>query len=224
MNDTNHNDEIEQLLNGASELNAPLTLEMGLALLRYLDILEETNKSFNLTRIPRKDGVRLHLLDSLATLKAIANPNNVRRILDIGSGAGFPGVPLAAALPKASVTLLDSTLKKVRFSEEGAALCGIFNCIGVHERAEKLAKNPAYRSSYDLVVSRAVAQFDKLIALMMPFVKPGGIAVALKGAKVNDELRGTERQIRGLGGEQVKILSLKLPDSDLERHLIIVNK
>lgn len=224
MNAINPNNEFECLLSGASELNAPLTPEMGLALLRYLDILEEANKSFNLTRIPRADGVRLHLLDSLATLKAIQNPETITKILDIGSGAGFPGVPLAAALPKATVILLDSTLKKVRFAEESAALCGIANCTGVHERAEALAKHPAHRGRYDLVVSRAVAQFDKLIALMMPFLKPGGVAVALKGAKVNEEVRGTERQIRGLGGDEAQISSLFLPNSELRRHLIVVKK
>jgi 16S rRNA (guanine527-N7)-methyltransferase len=224
MNNLHHSDEIEHLLSGAVELNAPLDRDRGLALLRYLEILEEANKSFNLTRIPRKDGVQLHLFDSLATLKAIPDPRKIQRILDIGSGAGFPGVPLAAALPEASVTLLDSTLKKVRFVDEGAKLCGITNCLGVHERAEKLAKHPTHRASYDLVVARAVAQFDGLIALMMPFVKPGGIAIALKGAKANEEVRGTEGLIRNLGGEAAKVLTLTLPKSDLERFLIVVNK
>ncbi len=215
--------EQQKILEGARELGISLTDEQTSALVRYLGILEVTNRSFNLTRIPREEYVTLHVLDSLATLTAMPTHKRLR-ILDIGTGAGFPGVPLAAALPNAQVTLLDSTLKKVRFAAESASVCGIKNCEGAHHRAENLAKDPQHRGRYDVVVSRAVASFDALIQLMAPFVAPGGLAIALKGAKVNEELEGTEALVRQLRLSRPIIHSITLPGTSIERYLIVAQK
>lgn len=215
--------ELDQLKIGASKLGVSLTDTQVTSLLKYLQVLEETNRSFNLTRISRSLYVPLHLLDSLATIRVIPT-TECSRILDIGTGAGFPGVPLAAALPESHVTLLDSTLKKVRFAAETAKLCGITNCTGLHQRAESLAKDPHHRSHYDLVVSRAVASFDTLIGLMLPFVKSGGYAVALKGAKASEELHGTAALIRKLGGNSLEIIPVEIPGVSVERYLVTVKK
>jgi 16S rRNA (guanine527-N7)-methyltransferase len=217
-----HN-EVAELEQGVRELGCDISPQQSAALVQYLAILEETNRSFNLTRIPRADFVKLHLLDSLMALRVIPKQPNLR-ILDIGTGAGFPGVPLAALLPDSRVTLLDSTAKKVRFAAETAARCGIENCVGVHARAEELAKDSQHRGRYDVVVSRAVASCDALSTLMLPFVKKGGIAVMLKGAKVHDELKGTESQIRKLGGAPPSITTLPLPGTEIERHLVVIQK
>ncbi len=217
------NSEAVELEQGVKELGFEISKEQVASLLSYLDTLELTNRSFNLTRIPRTDYVTLHLLDSLTALTLIPNRPQLK-ILDIGTGAGFPGVPLAALLPNAQVTLLDSTAKKVKFAADTAHSCGITNCQGVHVRAEMLAADPKFRGSYDVVVSRAVASFDTLITLMLPFVKRGGRAIALKGAKAHEELIGTERTIKNLGGSTPTVTTITLPGTDIERHIIVVDK
>lgn len=218
------NTELETLTTKAIDLGVHLIPERSAGLIRYLEILDETNRSFNLTRIPREDYVTLHLLDSLATLRGLPETFEPKRILDIGTGAGFPGVPLAAALPNSKVTLLDSTLKKVRFAAETATTCGITNCVQLHARAEALASETAHRGRYDLVVSRAVAAFGTLIQLMLPLVAPGGFAVALKGAKVKEELEGTASTIRKLRGSEPEVIPVTLPGSDVERYLIVIRR
>ncbi len=215
--------ELQHIVAGARELGVSLSEQQGAALANYLDILDVTNRSFNLTRIPRNEYVSLHVLDSLTAIQALQSRNGIR-ILDIGTGAGFPGVPLAVALPDAQVTLLDSTLKKVRFAAESATQCGITNCEGVHQRAEVLAKDKRHRGKYDVVVSRAVASFDLLFEWMAPFVAPGGRVVALKGAKVHQELEGTEGLVKRLGFSEPQVQSVRLPGVNIERYLIIVDK
>lgn len=215
--------EVQKIITGARELGITLTEQQGASLAEYLAILAVANKSFNLTRIPRNEYVSLHVLDSLATIKALPALPYIR-ILDIGTGAGFPGVPLAAALPKAKVTLLDATLKKIRFATESAKECGINNCEGVHQRAEALAKDARFRGRYELVVSRAVASFERLFPLMAPFVAPGGRIIALKGSKVHQELEGTAGLVEQLGFSEPQIQSVLIPATDIERYLIVVDR
>lgn len=216
-------DERKELDAGLRELGlsaSPLQLE---ALLGYLDALEETNKSFNLTRIPRHDYVRLHILDSLAGLGVV--PLGAQSsIIDIGTGAGFPGVPLATLLPQAHVTLLDSTLKKVRFAAESAASCGITNVSGLHARAEKIAHDPQFREAFDVAVSRAVAPYPRLIEWMLPLVKPGGVAVALKGTGYEQEMDGCSDLLAALGGGNPQVHPVRLPGSEIERFIIAIPK
>ena len=215
--------EKQQLESGLKLLGYEISSSQSDSLIRYLDVLEITNQSFNLTRISRPDYVSLHLLDSLTALIAISE-KPVTRILDIGTGAGFPGVPLAAMLPGVQVSLLDSTAKKVMFAETTAHECGIMNCRGIHARAETLAKDPQHRGRYNVVVSRAVASFDRLIQLMLPLVSKGGQAIALKGAKAQEEIFGTEEIIRELGGDTPRIHTVILPGTEIERHIVIVDK
>ncbi len=216
-------EEITRLCEGAEALQCPLSEQQAHSLVRYLDELEVANRSFNLTRIPREDYVTLHLLDSLAAQQALKDAPGMK-LLDIGTGAGFPGVPLAAANPTAQVTLLDSTAKKVLWAASTAEACGITNCRALHARAEALATSPEHRARYDVVISRAVASFDVLIKLMLPFVARGGRAIALKGAKAREELKGTAQIITKLGGSPAQLLPVHLPGSDAERYLIVVEK
>lgn len=215
--------EVSELIEAARDLSIELSETRASGLIEYLNILETTNRSFNLTRIPRADYLSLHLLDSLTAMQFI-EPAPTLRILDIGTGAGFPGVPLAAALPQAQVTLLDSTAKKVRFAHENAHACGIMNCSGIHARAEKIARNKAHRERYDVVVSRAVAAFDTLIELMLPLTAVGGRAIALKGARYEEELRGVENLVKDLGGAPPRVHTVNLPGTSITRFLIVVDK
>jgi 16S rRNA (guanine527-N7)-methyltransferase len=215
--------EQEQLADGLKELGFDITPEQTKALIDYLEALDITNRSFNLTRIPRSDYVTLHLLDSLTALLALPK-DTALKIIDVGTGAGFPGVPLAALLPNAHVTLLDSTLKKVKFAEFTAHESGIKNCHGVHSRAETLATMPQHRNGYDVVVSRAVAAFPKLMEWLLPLAKVGGIVVAMKGSGYEQEVEGTESFLKNLGGTIEQIITTPLPGTEITRHLIVVRK
>ena len=217
------NDERQELISGVRELGLCITEEQASALLNYLETLDITNRSFNLTRIPRNDYVSLHLLDSLTALKTFSATPGLR-ILDIGTGGGFPGVPLAALIPDAHITLLDSTAKKVRFAAETAASCGLKNCTGIHARAEALARDLKHRERYDIVVSRAVAAFGTLIELMLPLVRVGGKAIALKGAKFEEELSGATELVHQLGGSAPNVQTVRLPGSEIDRYLLVVEK
>lgn len=208
---------------GITELGVSASDERISSLFQYLDTLEETNRTFNLTRIPRSEYVTLHLLDSLTCLLEIV-PRPGLRILDVGTGAGFPGVPLAAFMPEASVTLLDSTAKKIRFVTETANTCGITNVVGIHGRAELIAKAPEHRSAYDLVVSRAVAAYPQLMEWLLPLVKRGGHILAMKGSGYQDEMKGAEKLVERLGGTVEKIRNVVLPGTDIERSLIVLRK
>lgn len=217
---TNEQTELES---GVRELGFEISPSQSASLLSYLEQLDVTNRSFNLTRIPREDYVKLHLLDSLTALTCLPTGEKLS-IIDIGTGAGFPGVPLAALLPGASVTLLDSTAKKVRFAADTAAACGISNCLGLHARAEAIAHEPKHRQRYDVVTSRAVAAFSTLIELMLPLVKVGGRVIALKGARADEELSGSESLVRELGGAPAETITVALPGTDIQRQLIVVEK
>jgi len=215
--------EIERLADGIKELGFNASGEQLASLVGYLEKLDVTNRSFNLTRIAREDYVTLHLLDSLTVLLAIAHKEPLR-ILDVGTGAGFPGVPLACLLPQAQVSLLDSTLKKVKFVEFTAHEFGITNCKGIHTRAEELAKMPQHRNGYDVVVSRAVAAFPKLMEWTLPLAKVGGQVVAMKGSGYEEEMEGSETVVKRLGGEIERVITVPLPLTDITRHLIMVKK
>jgi len=217
---TNEQTELES---GVRELGFEISPSQSASLLSYLEQLDVTNRSFNLTRIPREDYVKLHLLDSLTALTCLPTGEKLS-IIDIGTGAGFPGVPLAALLPSATVTLLDSTAKKVRFAADTAAACGISNCLGLHARAEAIAHEPKHRQRYDVVTSRAVAAFSTLIELMLPLVKVGGRVIALKGARADEELSGSESLVRELGGAPAETITVALPGTDIQRQLIVVEK
>lgn len=215
--------EQEQLIDGLKELGFDITPEQTTSLIAYLEALDITNRSFNLTRIPRSDYVTLHLLDSLTALLALPKDTPLK-IIDVGTGAGFPGVPLAALLPNSRVTLLDSTLKKVKFVEFTAHECGIKNCMGVHSRAETLATMSQHRNGYDVVVSRAVAAFPKLMEWLLPLAKVGGIVLAMKGSGYEQEVEGSESLLKRLGGKIEKVITTPLPGTDITRHLIVVRK
>ena len=217
---TNEQTELES---GVRELGFEISPSQSASLLSYLEQLDVTNRSFNLTRIPREDYVKLHLLDSLTALTCLPTGEKLS-IIDIGTGAGFPGVPLAALLPSATVTLLDSTAKKVRFAADTAATCGISNCLALHARAEAIAHDPKHRQRYDVVTSRAVAAFSTLIELMLPLVKVGGRVIALKGARADEELTGSESLVRELGGAPAETIIVALPGTDIQRQLIVVEK
>ncbi len=191
-------------------------------LLTYMDKILEKNKVINLTSITdEKDFMILHLLDSLSLLSLIAKETS--SIIDIGTGGGFPGIPLAIMLKNVRVTLVDSTQKKLKVIDEIAKELAIDNITTVHGRAEELGRNDHYRASFDLVVSRAVADLRVLSEYCLPLVKKDGIFLAMKGKDYQAELQAAKKAMMLLGGEIKEVKK----DFLLQRqhdHVIIVTE
>lgn len=191
---------------------------------KYYELLIEWNEKINLTAITDEDDVALkHFMDSLNS-----NSTGIIRdgmsVIDVGTGAGFPGLPLKIALPKIKLTLVDSLNKRIGFLNEVIHELDIVDVQTVHSRAEDLGKNKSYREKYDVCVSRAVANLSTLSELCLPFVKCGGYFVSLKGPKAAEELETAQKAIGLLGGKLVDVVNYDISDTDLNHNVIIIKK
>lgn len=188
----------------------------------YMKLLLEWNKKINLTAITNEDDIILkHFVDSL-TIKKYISENE--KIIDIGTGAGFPGIPLAIMNKNNKITLMDSLNKRIVFLNDVIDKLKLTNVKAIHSRAEELAKNKTYREKYDIAVSRAVANLSTLVEYMLPFVSVGGKCICMKGPNIEEELKNAKNAIKELGGEIIKIENFKLPESDNERNIVIIKK
>lgn len=189
---------------------------------RYFETLISENEKVNLTRITGQEEVMIkHFLDSLELLAW--KPDLSGPVLDVGTGAGFPGFPLKIACPQISLTLLDASRKRVSFLQQTAKVLG-FNVTALHGRAEDFGRNPTYREQFPLVVSRAVARLPVLSELCLPFVAKNGYFVAFKGPDGIEELKEAENAISLLGGKTEQTLPYTLPADMGQRTLIIIKK
>ena len=188
----------------------------------YLDRILEANEQVNLTAIrDREEGIRKHLIDSLSCLEAAGTPETA---VDIGTGGGFPGVPLAIALPETRFTLIDSVEKKLRIVEEICNDLDINNIEIYHGRAEDLAREEDHRDYYDLCVSRAVANMQTLCELCLPFVKKGGRLIAYKGPECVDEVKAAAKAMEELEG-RLQAIAPQPGTEGMEGHsLVIIEK
>ena len=188
----------------------------------YYNKLIEVNEYMNLTAITEKNEVYLkHFLDSLSILKAI-DKNDLYSILDVGSGAGFPSIPLAIVDSKANVVIIDALNKRINFLNELVKELGLNNVNAYHKRAEEYAKEK--RESFDFVTARAVARLNILAELCLPLVKIGGSFIAMKGQIADEELKEAKKAIEILGGKVKKIIDFDLPDDAGKREIIIIEK
>lgn len=188
----------------------------------FTEQMLETNKSMNLTAITEVDAVvEKHWLDSLAMGRVTLGEGE--KVLDVGSGAGFPGIPLHIAFPDADLTLLDSLQKRLLFIEEACKKSDIPVPHLLHERAENAAKQGQYREQYGIVVSRAVANLSTLCEYCLPFVKVGGRLIAYKGPGAKEELVSATGAIEKLGGKALEVDCFSLPGGE-ERNLIYIEK
>jgi len=188
----------------------------------YYNKLIEVNEYMNLTAITEKNEVYLkHFLDSLSILKAI-DKNDLYSILDVGSGAGFPSIPLAIVDSKANVVIIDALNKRINFLNELVKELGLNNVNAYHKRAEEYTKEK--RESFDYVTARAVARLNILAELCLPLVKIGGSFIAMKGQIADEELKEAKKAIEILGGKVKKIIDFDLPDDAGKREIIIIEK
>jgi 16S rRNA (guanine527-N7)-methyltransferase len=191
---------------------------------QYYQLLVEKNKVMNLTAITAKHEVySKHFYDSLTVSKVI-DFQNVNTVIDVGTGAGFPGIPLKILFPHLQLTLLDSLLKRVHFLQEVGETLGFDHVTYVHGRAEELGQLADYRQQYDLGVSRAVAKLNVLTEYGVPFIRVGGQFVAMKGAAIDEELATANRALATLGKIEVTTYPLSLPENMGQRHLVVLKK
>lgn len=189
----------------------------------YSRLLLETNQVMNLTAITDPDQVaKLHFLDSLSLFSAW--PLHDSRMLDVGSGAGFPGLPLRLMEPSISLTLLDSTGKRVSFLSELCSQLGVTDVTCIHGRAEELSSSPEYRETFDICVSRAVAELNVLCELCLPFVRVGGVFLAMKAAGSDGEISGAASAVRILGGELLPHFDYTVPGTEILHRVVRIRK
>ncbi|MEE1013407.1 MAG: 16S rRNA (guanine(527)-N(7))-methyltransferase RsmG [Clostridia bacterium] len=190
----------------------------------YSALLKEWNENINLTAIVDDDGIAVkHFLDSILPLAHVELPQGAC-LADVGTGAGFPGLPLKLMRPDLQVTLIDSLQKRIRFLETVCDTVHLEGVTCVHGRAEELGKNRAYREQFDVLVSRAVANLKVLCEYCLPFVKVGGVFVALKAQELEEELAEAKAMIGSLGGRVEQIIEAPLPQSDIVRKLVLIRK
>ena len=188
----------------------------------FMNLLIEKNKVMNLTGITEpKEVILKHFIDSLTILKYI-NINS--RVIDVGTGAGFPGLPLKMAENSLKMTLLDSLNKRINFINEVIECTNLEEIKPIHGRAEDFGKNVEYRENYDVAISRAVAPLNILLEYMIPFIKVEGKCICMKGNNCDDEIENAKNAIKILGGEIEKIEKFTLPNSDNNRTILIIKK
>ena len=190
----------------------------------YYEMLVEKNKVMNLTAITEKNEViDKHFADSLALIKSGVSLTG-QKILDIGTGAGFPGIPLKIMYPDMDIVLLDSLGKRVKFLNEVISTLHLDKITAIHGRAEDFAKPGSMRESFDLCVSRAVANLSTLSEYCLPYVKVGGHFISYKSEKINEESIAAKHAIGLLGGKVTGQREFMLPESDIYRNLFIIEK
>lgn len=188
----------------------------------YANLLREWNEKMNLTSITQAEEVAIkHFLDSLSLLRCI-NPEQGAAVIDVGTGAGFPGIPLLVVRPDIRLTLLDSLNKRLIFLQEVLRTLSL-EAQTVHARAEEAGTNPEFREQYDIAVSRAVAPLNVLCEYCLPFVKPGGRFLAMKGPQAEEEIRASQHAVTVLSGMLVKTEAFSLPEGS-GRTIVIIEK
>jgi 16S rRNA (guanine527-N7)-methyltransferase len=215
---------MEHLVSGALALGLSLQPAQVLLFQRYADELAAWNSRLSLTAITSPKDVQVkHFLDSLTCLQAIPPGFSVKRLLDVGSGAGFPGVPLKIYCPEVQLTLMEATSKKAEFLRQLVDVLGLQRVEVVADRAETLGQQAAYREQFDLVVARAVAEMAVLAELCLPFCRVGGLFVAQKKAGILAEMRAATGALEELGGQLQAVVPVHLPGVE-PRQLLVVRK
>lgn len=220
-----------KLIEGCKKLGLELDELKAEKLYRYYELVVEKNKVMNLTAITEEDEfISKHFVDSLSLVIApdmeeiLVSPKKEIKLIDVGTGAGFPGMVLKIVFPSLKITLFDSLKKRLNFLDEVIVELELKDIETLHGRAEDYGNNKLYREKYDICVSRAVANMSALSEYCLPFVKPDGLFVAYKSGGSHSEIREAAKAVKILGGNIEDIQDFMLPDTDIERSLVSVRK
>jgi 16S rRNA (guanine527-N7)-methyltransferase len=232
LSDIDPTTHLLQLQEGCRSLGIPLNAQQLAQFELYYRGLVEWNEKFNLTAITDYVEVQVkHFLDSLVALPLITQelgeaipPTRSLHLLDVGTGAGFPGIPLKIVAPRLRVTLMDGTGKKIIFLREMIAALGLSDIEAVQGRAEEMGSDADYRDQFDLVTARAVAALNTLVEYLLPLVKRGGMAVIYKGASAPQEVNEARKAIELLGGEMIRMDQTKVPLLEEQRFVLLIKK
>lgn len=212
------------LIDGAKQLGIDLSDRQVEQFMRYKELLQEWNEKMNLTAITEdREVMTKHFLDCMTINKAL-DMKNQKTVIDIGTGAGFPGLVIKIAFPHLDVTLVDALKKRLNFLEVVIEELGLTGIKCIHSRAEDLGKNKAYREGFDICASRAVANLAVLSEYTLPFVKVDGYLIALKGQKLDEELEQGQKAIQILGGKLEEVVHTGVPFTDLDHKIAKIKK
>lgn len=216
------NEFLQMLVFDAKKIGISIDEQRADTFYKYMQQLLEWNEKINLTAITEpKDIILKHFIDSITIEKYIKKN---AKVVDIGTGAGFPGIPLAIIRKDVDITLMDSLNKRIKFLNEVIAKNNLSHVMAVHGRAEELAISNEYREQFDIATSRAVASLNVLLEYMLPFVRVGGYCICMKGANIEEEKENSKRALELLGGTIEKIDSFVLPNTEFGRSVVIVKK
>lgn len=217
-------EEIDLLLDSCNKMEININKKQLNQFMDYKKLLLIWNEKVNLTAITQADEIiSKHFVDCISILCGTKIGQGAS-IIDVGTGAGFPGVPLKIMRPDISITLLDSLNKRISFLEALVAKLEINGVLCVHSRAEDGGKNPLYREKFDFCVSRAVANLAVLSEYCLPFIKVGGFFISLKGPDINEEIEAAKKAIQVLGGSVEKVVNIQIPHTDIKHSLVMIKK
>ena len=212
----------KEIMEYVEELGIKLSKEQAEMFFDYMNLLLEWNEKINLTAITEeKEVIVKHFVDSLTIAKYIPEGAS---LVDVGTGAGFPGIPLKIIRDDLKITLLDSLQKRINFLDVVIKELNLKNVETIHARVEEFGKNSKYRESFEVATSRAVANLSTLTEYLLPLVKVGGIAVCMKGSSIEEELETSKKAINVLGGKVSNVFEFDLPKTDIKRNIVIVDK
>ena len=212
----------KEIMGYVEELGIKLSKEQAGMFFNYMNLLLEWNEKINLTAITEeKEVIVKHFVDSLTISKYIPEGAS---LIDVGTGAGFPGIPLKIIRDDLKITLLDSLQKRINFLDVVIKELNLKNVETIHARVEEFGKNSKYRESFEVATSRAVANLSTLTEYLLPLVKVGGIAVCMKGSSIEEELETSKKAINVLGGKVSNVFEFDLPKTDIKRNIVIVDK
>lgn len=215
---------MERLQSKAEQLGIRLSEKQLEQFQCYYERLIEKNKVMNLTAITEyEEVVDKHFVDSIL-LGSVKELSGKKRVIDVGTGAGFPGIPLKIVYPELEITLLDSLNKRVKFLNEVIEELGLTGIQTVHSRAEDLAQDAVHRQQYDICVSRAVANLATLSEYCIPFVKQGGYFISYKSTQIEEELKQAKKAVQVLGGTLEQIETVQIPGTTIERQFVMIRK